>query len=118
MLAEPGANETLPLSIGGVTATGAIIDNEGAPVVSSVTSDAQTEGTSLVHTVTLSGASASATTYAFSLSGVDATAGSDFTNAPVFSNGVTLAGGVLTVPAGVTSFTVTVPTLDDVLAES
>ncbi|MFM2275963.1 MAG: hypothetical protein RL211_1835, partial [Pseudomonadota bacterium] len=40
-----------------------------APVVASVTSDAQTEGTALVHTVTLSGASAAAATYSFSLSG-------------------------------------------------
>ena len=113
VLAEPGANETLPLTIGGVTATGAIQDNEGTPVISSVTSDAQTEGTSLVHTVTLSGASAVAATYSFSLAGVSATAGSDFSNAPTFSNGVTLAAGVITVPAGVTSFTVTVPTLQD-----
>ena len=41
-----------------------------------------------------------------------ATAGTDYTNAPTFSNGVTLAAGVLTVPAGVTTFTVTYPTLD------
>ena len=116
-LAEPGANETLPLTIGGVTGNGTIIDNEGAPSVASVTSDTQTEGTSLVHTVTLSGASASDTTYSFSLAGVSATAGTDFTNAPVFSNGVTLAGGVITVPAGVTSFTVSVPTLQDTTDE-
>ena len=33
-------------------------------------------------------------------------------------NGVTLSAGVLTVPAGVTSFTVTLPTVDDTTIES
>ena len=32
-----------------------------------------------------------------------------------FSNGVTLAGGNISVPVGVTSFTVTVPTVNDTL---
>ena len=68
--------------------------------------------------MTLSGASASDTTYSFSLADVSATAGTDFTNAPVFSNGVTLAGGVITVPAGVTSFTVSVPTTADTIDEA
>ncbi|MFN7507945.1 MAG: retention module-containing protein [Limnobacter sp.] len=114
---EPGADETLPLTVGGVTGTGAIIDNDNAPTISSVTSDTQIEGTALVHTVTLSNPSSVATSYPFSLVGGSATEGLDYTNTPTFSNGVTLANGVITVPAGVTSFTVTVPTLQDNIDE-
>ena len=103
--------------MGGVAATGTIND-PAAPTVNSVTNATATEGTNLVHTVTLSGATTSPTTYAFTLAGNTATAGTDYTNAPTFSNGVTLAAGVLTVPAGVTTFTVTYPTLTDALADS
>ena len=47
-----------------------------------------------------------------------ATEGVDYDNTPTFSNGVTLnADGTITVPAGVTDFTVTYPTLDDNLAD-
>ena len=81
-------------------------------VVNHVSNATAVEGTNLVHTVTLSGTTAHAVTYAFSLADGTATAPGDYTNAPVFSNGVTLAAGVLTVPAGVSSFTVTYPTLD------
>ena len=91
--------------MGGVNAVGTIND-PAAPTVSTVSSVSATEGANLVHTVTLSGATSNPTTYAFSLAGNTATAGSDFTNAPTFNNGVTLAGAVLTVPAGVTTFTV------------
>ena len=90
----------------------------GVPTIASVTADTRLEGTSLVHTVTLSNASSSATTFAYSLGGGTATGGgTDYTTPPTFSNGVTLAGGILTVPAGVTSFTVTVPTTLDTIDE-
>ncbi|MCE2746885.1 MAG: retention module-containing protein [Burkholderiales bacterium] len=79
---EPGADETLPLTVGGVTGTGAIIDNDNAPTISSVTSDTQIEGTALVHTVTLSNPSSVATSYPFSLVGGSATEGLDYTNTP------------------------------------
>ena len=107
---------------------GDLDDNKGAggsgsgsgsvtPVVSSISSDTRVEGASLIHTVTLSSATSSATTYAFALGGGTATSGADYTATPTFSNGVTLSGGVLTVPAGVTSFTVTVPTALDTIDE-
>ena len=57
-------------------------------------------------------------TYAYTVGGGTATAGSDYTNSPSFSNGVTLVGGNLIVPAGVTSFTVSYPTLDDAVVDS
>ena len=46
-------------------------------------------------------------TFAFTLTDGTATAG-DY-GAATFSNGVTLCRGLITVPAGVTGFTVTVP---------
>ena len=100
-----------------MSATGTINDPAN-PTVASVTPSTVTEGTNLVHTVTLSAATTQPATYAFSLANGTATAPGDYTNAPTFSNGVTLVGGVLTVPAGVTSFTVSYPTIVDALADT
>ena len=109
--------EFYDLSVGGVDATGTILDNEGDITVTSVTSDTKTEGTDLVHTVTLSGEADSAKTYTFSLAN-NTTEDEDYT-APIFSDGVTYDSttGLITVPAGVTSFTITTPTVDDALKE-
>ncbi len=97
---------------------GTIVDNDAAPSVSSVGAAAAAEGGNLVHTVTLSNASSTASSFAFSLTGASATAGTDFNDAVItFSNGVTLSGGNITVPAGVTSFTVSYATTDDALDE-
>src|SRR5207253_108302 len=76
--------ETTTVTVGGVVATGTIND-PAAPTVTTVTAASATEGANLVHTVTLSGATSNPTTYAFSLAGNTAVAGSDFTNAPTFS---------------------------------
>ncbi|WP_345533642.1 Calx-beta domain-containing protein [Viridibacterium curvum] len=115
-------DETVPLTVGGVTGTGTILDDDAAPTIASVSSNSATEASNIVHTVTLSNASSVATTYALSLGGGTATAGGvDYTSAltnAAFSNGVTISGGVITVPAGVTSFTVTVPTTADALDET
>jgi uncharacterized repeat protein (TIGR01451 family) len=83
------------------------------PVIS-VTDAIAPEGSNLVHTATLSGPTVFPSTYPFSLTGVTATPGDDFTaNTPTFSNGVTLSGGFIVVPAGVSSFTITYPALID-----
>jgi large repetitive protein len=113
---DEGVSESYNLSVGGVATTGTLTDDDAAPTVATVSSPTVTEGSSLVYTVALSNASGSATTFAYTLGGGSAVA-SDF-GAPTFSNGVTLAGGILTVPAGVTSFTVTVPTTQDVVSEA
>ncbi len=118
-------NETFNVNLSGATnatiatatGVGTIIDNDAAPTVSSVSAASVTEGGNLVHTVTLSNPSSTATTFAYSLAGTTATAGADFSTAATFSNGVTLSGGTLSVPAGVTSFTVTYATVDDALNE-
>jgi Cys-rich repeat protein len=72
------------------------------------------EGNTLVYTVSLSKATTFRVTYLFSLSGV-ATADSDYLTSQItLSNGVVLDNdGTISVPSGVSSFTVTVPTLDD-----
>ncbi|MFT7389598.1 MAG: VCBS repeat-containing protein, partial [Candidatus Endobugula sp.] len=111
------SDETIDLTIGGVSAVATINDNDNAPTISSITSENENEGTNSVHTVTLSIPSAVATTFAFTLAGNTAAA-TDFTNTPIFSDGVTLSGGTITVPAGIASFTVTIPTIDDGLDES
>jgi T1SS-143 domain-containing protein len=116
-------NETLPLTIGGATGTGVIVDNDRATVVTvepgqpGTGDDSVVEGNNLVYTVTLSATTNAPTTYAYSLGGGSASA-ADYGTA-VFSNGVTYnaATGTITVPAGVSSFTVTVPTVDDTLVE-
>lgn len=118
MLVE--TNETLPLTIGGVTGIGVIVDNDRA-TITSITAGPNggsvEEGSALIYSVTLSEATNAATTYHFSLGGGTASA-TDY-GTPVFSHGVTFnaATGLISVPAGVSSFTVSVPTVDDTLVE-
>ena len=94
-------NETYTLTVGAASGTGTITDDDAAPTVATVSAATQVEGTALVHTVTLSNASSVATTFAYSLGGGSATGGgTDYTTPPTFSNGVTLAGGMLTGAGG------------------
>ncbi|MEN9376272.1 MAG: hypothetical protein RL710_1429, partial [Pseudomonadota bacterium] len=79
------------------------------------------EGANLVFNVAITGTSTAPVTYALTLTGISATDGTDFnavlSNAS-FTNGVTYDSvtGLVTVPAGVTDFAVTVPTLTDALS--
>src|SRR5690606_11204804 len=111
---------TYTLTIGGVDATGTITDDDTV-AVAAVTPATETEGDDLVHTVTMSGAADAAKTYAFSVTDVTATSGVDYDPANVaFRDGVTYDSntGEITVPAGVTTFTVSFPGLDDLVDES
>ena len=82
--------------------------------------DAVNEGETLVFNVSLSAAPSEAVSYALSLGGT-ATPGADYnamlTNAS-FTNGVTYNSvtGQITVPAGVTDFAVSIPTLTDTVS--
>ncbi|MGL6353968.1 type I secretion C-terminal target domain-containing protein [Aeromonas veronii] len=91
------------------------------PAVVNIASDSELEGTSLQHIVTLSGATNVVTQYSFSIAGtgMNAATRADWER-PTFSHGVTLSadGKSVIVPAGVTSFTVTVPTVNDRLVET
>ena len=116
-------NETYSIGVADISAVGTIIDNNNAPTISNISSVGQAEGTTLAHTVTLSNASSVATTYAFSIGNsvsctATATSGIDYNATPIFSNGVTLSNGTLTVPAGVTSFTINVASVQDSIFET
>ncbi|TFF70103.1 type I secretion C-terminal target domain-containing protein, partial [Aeromonas taiwanensis] len=91
------------------------------PTVLGISTDSVTEGGNLQHTVTLSDATQEATQYDFAIrgSGSNPASNQDWGNAQ-FSNGVTYNSttGKITVPAGVSGFTVTIPTVDDRLAEA
>lgn len=113
--------ETYSISVGGMSNTGTLTDNDSAPTVTGVSSASATEASSIVHTITVTGTAQAAQTFAISLSGGTATGGgTDYTSTltnGAFSAGVTISGGNISVPSGVTSFTVTVPTTADVLEE-
>ncbi|WP_409265580.1 beta strand repeat-containing protein [Massilia sp. BHUDP2] len=123
--------ETLVLTVGGVAATGTILDNDSQAVAAVVAEDAAhtgaapvdstvEEGEALLYTVTLNGASPAAVEHTLAISG---TAGSADRGALVFSDGVAwknndAQSGIVVVPPGVGSFTIRVATVDDSAVES
>ncbi|WP_368199057.1 type I secretion C-terminal target domain-containing protein [Aeromonas sp. R7-4] len=91
------------------------------PTVQSVTGGSVVEGGMLSNSVVLSDATQEATQYDFAIrsSGSNPASNQDWGNAQ-FSNGVTYNSttGKITVPAGVSGFTVTIPTVNDRLVEA
>ncbi|WP_290019652.1 VCBS domain-containing protein, partial [Aeromonas bestiarum] len=91
------------------------------PIVQSVSSESAVEGGNLLHTVVLSDTTQEATQYDFAIggSGTNPASSLDWGTAQ-FSNGVIYnsATGKITVPAGVSGFTVTIPTVNDRLVEA
>ncbi|WP_404852022.1 beta strand repeat-containing protein [Colwellia sp. MB02u-10] len=125
--------EAFTLSIGDVggantaAGTGTITDNDAVPTIThvgdsggSINNVTVVEGVTAEFTVNLSGTSATATSFALALNNGSALLGADYTNAMTFSSGASYDNGtgLVTVSAGTTSFTVTVPTLDDTIDES
>ena len=121
-------------TVGTASATGTILDESNDPLnpaantegdkpTVSVSDASAIEGNNLVHTVTVNGSTEAAVTYPFSLTNGTATEGVDYDGNPatdiIFSGGVTYnsATSTITVPAGITSFTVTYPTTDDGIDE-
>lgn len=120
------AAESAVLSIGGVSATGTVTDNDSLAVSAVLAEDAAnlgrdphdsvvTEGASLLYSVTLNGAAPAATEFTLALSGT--ASGADL-GALSFSHGVAWkngdpASGIVVIPAGVAGFGVTLPTVDD-----
>lgn len=108
--------ETLIMTVGGVSATGTINDDDVAASVASVTSPTVGEaGGVRVFTVTLTSPSLGQD-FTYARTGT-ATPTTDF-GAITFSNGVTLVGSTLSVPAGVTNFTASTTIVDDASIES
>ena len=113
-------SETYSITVGAMTSTGTLTDDESAPTIASVSSASATEGGSIVHTVVITGTAEAARTFAISLSGGTATGGTDYTNSitnAMFSASITYSGGFITVQPGTPSFTVTIPTSVDALVE-
>ena len=109
-------------------ATITIVGTEVVPSIASVIAATDTQGQQVdegdlaVFTVKLTNSSSTSTTFDFALKSGTATAGSDFKTGSAdlqFSNGVIYNSvtGKITVPAGVTEFTVGVPTIDDLQIE-
>ncbi|GKS70389.1 hypothetical protein W03_23930 [Nitrosomonas sp. PY1] len=113
------------------TGTITIIDNDGQSVTSVIAEDAANtganpvdstvvEGANLRYTVNLNAASPSATEHTLAISGTASI--SDY-GSFIFSSSVTWKNndpttGIVVVPANVTSFSITVPTIDDSIVES
>lgn len=87
------------------TAVGTIIDNDGPAI--SVSDSTATEGSPVIFTVKLSAASPQDVSVKYATKDDTAKAGSDYT----------ATSGTLTIKAGATSGTVSVPTIDDKIAE-
>ena len=111
----------------GASLTNLVIRNDSPPSVSGITADdpsslslgdaSVTEATpngNLTYTVNLSTATTVESVYALALSGTSAA--TDYGTFE-FSNGVTYTSGNLIVPVGVSSFTITVPVVDDDIDE-
>ena len=109
------------MTVDGVAATGTILDNDkpsvtGVEVGTDADADSVVEGNALNFNVTLSEATQSEVTYTLDLP----------VSADVDLSTVTFSAGVsydavtklLTVEAGVTDFTITVPTVDDSIVEA
>ncbi|WP_351059217.1 Calx-beta domain-containing protein, partial [Psychrobacter sp. TB20-MNA-CIBAN-0197] len=115
---QGGGFEAIEVDANADTADMTIVDIDTAEIT--VGDAVAVEGGDLVHTITISTPSDKAETYVFSITEGTATEGADYTNAPVFSNPDIVydqAAGTITVPAGVTEFTVSYPTIDDNIAD-
>ncbi|MFN6245346.1 MAG: hypothetical protein ACK4V7_04480, partial [Chitinophagaceae bacterium] len=94
--------------------------NTPQPSTITLSNNSVTEGQNLVYNVSLTSAPTigNPQVFTFTSSGT-ATSGGDYTTTYTFSNSVLDNGdGTITVPAGVSTFSITVATIDDVLTES
>ncbi|NHC05137.1 RTX toxin, partial [Acinetobacter sp. 187] len=115
---EVESNETVQLTVGGKTATGTITDNDLR--VASVKDSTAEEGQDLSFEVTLTGKTPYETEVKLELKPGTASAGDDYTLTPVFSDpriSYDQDTGMVKLPAGIDSFTVSYVTENDVLVE-
>ncbi len=120
------STEVITSTFGGNASTSGLLDALNAELLNSpqpsnvtVTSGSVTEGNNLVYSVTLSSATTAGNpqVYTFTTAGTSSTS-ADYNGTFTFSNGVINNGdGTITVPPGVSSFTITISTVDDVNIE-
>lgn len=84
--------------------------------IAAISSPSVVEGSPLVFTVALSAVTATVLTAPLVISGT-ATSAVDYTTIPTLSRGVTLANGAVTIPIGISDFTISFNTLADVIVE-
>lgn len=108
-------DETIVLTIAGVASTGAsITDNDPLPSITMPVPVTVDGGDSVVLPFTIPVVSGRVQQARLVLTDGTKTGGVDYTNVitnGMLSNGVTISGGVLSIPAGVASFTITIPTM-------
>lgn len=97
---------------------GGSIGSGGTATIASVGNASSVEGGNLTHVVTMSTATIGVMSFAFAVANVTTSGAGDYSTTYTFTNGVTLSGNTLSVPAGVTSFNVVVATVNDSTAES
>ena len=112
--------ESVVLTVGGVSASGTVEDNDVQSVRSMAAfGGAVVEGAALLTSVVLSAPGVAATEYAVALGGTASAAdlaGLSFTNGVAWKDG-SAASGIIVVPAGVAGFGVAAATVDDALVE-
>lgn len=112
-LDEPA--ETIWLVIGGVTASsGTIIDNSVEPFIVGTRNSKVTAGSPNVITYTITPVSSKTITTTLTVTPGTALATTNYISpvtSGMFSNGVTISGSTVTIPPGVASFTLTIPTI-------
>ncbi len=114
------ADEGYTIVVGGVSATGTIVDNDAPPPVDvtvlSVASPQAQEGSDLHFAVTLSGTTGAQTIFNWAYDG-GTFMSNDLNNSLTLTAGVTMNGGQLIVPAGVSAFDFVLGTADDAMDE-
>jgi hypothetical protein len=108
-------DETYTLTVGGISSIATILDNN--PVQSFITSNVASSvnaGYPLVFNYTVRPISGKDITAELTLTPDTAIAGTHYTTpvtSGMFNNGVTISGSTVTIPAGTSSFTLTIPTI-------
>lgn len=106
-------NETYTLTVGGVASVCTIVDDDATPVVIIPGPATVDGGDSVVLSYSIPVVSGRVTQARLVLADGTAVGGTNYTNVItdlMLSNGVTISAGVLSIPAGVAGFTITIPT--------
>ena len=112
-------DEDYTITVGGVSGIGTI-ENDDEVTIATITEDAKSEGNTLVHVVTLTGTSVNVEEFSFNIEDVTTMVTTDYATPPSFINGVTYdeASGVVSVPAGISTFNVSIFAEEDDMDEA